>query len=87
MLYNIRVKRTRTQNKFNPTEETKMKRIETIAKKMIETGSTEYRTAKYTYRIKDRIDENGDGYYSLECTENWHLEAFPDNSWESLMRV
>ena len=64
-----------------------MKRIETIAKKMIETGSTEYRTAKYTYRIKDRIDENGDGYYSLERAENWRLEAFPDNSWVSLMRV
>jgi hypothetical protein len=69
------------------TEETKMKRIETIAKKMIETGSTEYRTAKYTYRIKDRIDENGDGYYSLERAENWRLEAFSDNSWERLMRV
>ena len=64
-----------------------MKRIEAIAKKMIETGSTEYRTAKYTYRIKDRIDKNGDGYYSLERAENWRLEAFSDNSWERLMRV
>ena len=64
-----------------------MKRFEAIAKKMIANGSTEYRTAKYTYRIKDRIDENGDGYYSLERAENWRIEAFPGNNWESLMRV
>ena len=29
-----------------------MKRFEAIAKKMIANGSTEYRTAKYTYRMK-----------------------------------
>lgn len=67
-----------------------MKRFEAIAKKMIANGSTKYRTAKYTYRIKDRIDENGDGYYCLMRIENWRLEidyAFSDNYWENLMRV
>lgn len=64
-----------------------MKRFETIAKKMIANGSTEYRTAKYTYSIRDRIDENGNYYYCLMRAENWCLEAFSDNSWESLMRI
>ena len=36
-----------------------MKRFEAIAKKMIANGSIEYRAAKYTYSIRERIDENG----------------------------